>query len=347
MSLDSTPKIITIKDIAQKFKCSPSTVSRALNNHPLINIETRNTIQEYARRMGYQKNSVSLSLLNKSTKIIGVILPNISHFHEAAMVNGLQSVLQPLGYLVNICITNESQILEKEYVERLLSNRVDAIFMSVSQETYDSKDHSHLEQVLKRNIPLIFIDREYDHFPAFGVTINDYQGAYRATQHLIEVGCKRIAHLRGPKGLTVAEQRYRGYIDCLNDHHLPVDKALITETNFNIESGLKPTQYLLNLKDRPNGIFGVNDQVCFGALKVIKEYKLNVPTDIALVGFDNSPIAEYFQPSLTSVKRQSKQIGTEAARLFIESLTSDSASVSPQNCVLDSELIVRDSSRRL
>jgi LacI family transcriptional regulator len=334
---------ITIKDIARKYKCSPSTVSRALNDYPHINIETRKTIQEYAQKMGYQRNSVSLSLLHKSTKTIGIILPNISQFHESAMVEGIQSVLRPLGYLLNICVTNEHYLTEKDYLERLLANRVDGIFLSISQETYDEGHYEHLQMAFNRNIPLIFIDRKCEEIQTDGVTIDDYHGAFMATEHLIKVGCKRIAHLRGPKGLTVSEQRYNGYRDCLLENNFPIDENLVKYANFQVESGIEPTKYLLNLPISPDGIFGVNDQVCLGALKVIREKGLQVPQQIAIIGFDNSPISQYFYPSLSTVGRQSQPIGEEAANLFLRQIANPSTSSS---IVLSPELIIRESSLR-
>ncbi len=335
-------QIITIKDIARKFKCSPSTVSRALNDNPVINEETRKTIQEYAERMGYQRNIISLSLLNKSSKTLGVILPNINHFHESSMLEGLQSTFQPLGYLLNICVTNESYELEKQYIERLLANRVDGIFLSISQETYDGGHYEHIEKVIRRDIPLVYIDRKYDAALANGVIVDDYDGAFMATQHLIEIGCRRIAHLRGPKGLTVSEYRFNGYRDCLLKHNLEVDEALICTTNFEVESAIEPTKYLLNLPERPDAIFGVNDHVCIGAMSVIREQNIKIPQEIALVGFDDSPIAQYFSPPLSSVQRQSRQIGLEASELLLAQLNNKVL----DSKVLASKLIIRDSSRR-
>lgn len=340
-----TQEIITIKDIARKFKCSPSTVSRALNDNPIINIETRKTIQEYAERMGYQRNVLSLSLLNKSSKTIGVILPNINHFHETSMVEGLQSVFQPLGYLLNICVTNESYQLEKEYVERLLANRVDGIFISISQETYDSERYGHLENVLKRKIPLIHIDRKFDGFSTNGVIINDYEGAFLATEHLIQIGCKRIAHLRGPKGMAVSEHRFNGYRDCLLKNGIELDDSLIHVTNFEVESAIQPTQQLLDLSNRPDGIFGVNDNVSIGAMSVILKRNIQIPNEIAVIGFDDSPIAEYYCPSLSSVARQSRQIGLEASQLFFKQ-NQEVGNDFPQNIILPPTLIIRDSSQK-
>lgn len=338
---------VTIKDIARKFKCSPSTVSRALNNHPLINEDTRRNLQEYAQKVGYQRNSVSLSLLNKRTGTLGVIVPTLNHQHETAIIEGLQSILQPLGYLMNICVSNESYLLEKEYVDKLLANRVEGIFLSISQETYDSGHYEHLESIIQRKVPLIFIDREYEGFEACRVTIDDYYGAFAATEHLIKMGCQRIAHLKGPHGLAVTEQRYKGYVDCLEKYQIPLNEELIVTTNFGVESAIIPTQRLMDLSQPPDGIFGVNDQVAIGAMYVVREKGFEVPNQVAIVGFDDSPISAYIQPTLTTVKRPGKQIGTEASRIFLSQLKDSSTHLPTENIVLSSSLIVRESTLRV
>jgi LacI family transcriptional regulator len=337
---------ITIKDIARKYKCSPSTVSRALNDHPAINIETRKTIQEYALKMGYQRNNISLSLLNKSSKTIGVILPNINHFHETAMLEGLQTTFQPLGYLLNICITNESHELEKQYLNRVLANRVDGIFISISQKTFDNQLFDHIQYAIDRSVPVIFIDRKFEVSKSNSVVVDDYQGAYLATQHLIDMGCKRIAHLKGPSGMTVSEHRFNGYRDCLQNNNYSYDQSLVCSTNFEVESAIEPTKYLLDLPEMPDAIFGVNDHVCIGAMHVIRERDLKIPHEIAIVGFDDSPIAQYFCPPLSSVLRQSKQIGLEASQLFLNITTKYSTLIQPQNIILTSKLVIRESSQK-
>ncbi|MFT3945808.1 MAG: LacI family DNA-binding transcriptional regulator [Agriterribacter sp.] len=336
-------KPVTIKDIAKKFKCSPSTVSRALNNHPSINEDTRRNLQEYAQKVGYQRNQVSLNLLNKKTATIGVIVPTINNYHESAIIEGIESVLQPLGYTLNICVTNEQYLLESEYVEKLLSNRVEGIFLSISQETYDSGHYEHLEQIKKRSIPLIFIDREYEGFATGSVIIDDYHGAFKAVEHLVKTGRKRIAHLKGPNGMAVAEERLRGYVECLKKYDLPVDEQLILNTNFKVESAIEPVTRLMNLPELPDAIFGVNDQVAIGAMKVIRDKGLSIPGDIAVAGFDNAPISAYIHPSLTSVARPGRQIGIEAAKIFMDYLQSSEAAFSSRHIVLPSDLIVRES----
>ncbi len=337
-------KPVTIKDIAKKFRCSPSTVSRALNNHPSINEDTRQNLQEYARKVGYQRNQVSLSLLNTKTSTVGVIVPTINNYYESAIIEGIDEVLQSIGYTLNICVTNERYSLEAEYVQKLLSNRVEGIFLSVSQETYDSGHYEHLELITRRGIPLIYIDREYEGFATGSVTINDYQGAFAAVEHLIQSGCKRIAHFRGPKGMTLAEQRFKGYISCLKEHDMPVDESLIITTDFKVESAVAPATFLLSLKSPPDALFGVNDQVAIGAMKVFRSHGLKIPEDIAIAGFDDSPISAYISPSLTSVARPGRKIGTEAARIF-KSYQEHRHNAGSQNLVLPSELIVRESSQ--
>ncbi|MFD2572184.1 LacI family DNA-binding transcriptional regulator [Spirosoma soli] len=337
---------ITIKDIARKFKCSPSTVSRALNDHYSINEDTRKNIQEYAKKVGYQRNSVSLSLLNKKTDSLGIVVPTIGNYHESSIIDGLYSVLQPQGYILNICATNESFLLEAEYISKLLANRVECIFLSVSQETYDAGHNEHLETIIQRGVPLIFIDREYEGFTASRVTVDDYHGAYAVVEHLINMGCKRIAHLKGPNALTVSEQRFAGYLDCLRRHNLPIREELIINTNFKVDSAILPTKHLLELASPPDAIFGVNDQVAIGAMRVVKDKGLNVPHDVSVVGFDNSPISAYTYPSLTTVSRPGREIGIEASRLFLSHLTA--LAESPIEAIrLPSNLIIRESSLRM
>jgi LacI family transcriptional regulator len=334
-------KPVTIKDIARKFKCSPSTVSRALNNHPLISDDTKRNIQAYAQKVGYQRNSVALSLVNKRSATLGIIVPTINHFHETAMIEGVQSVLQSRGYMLTICVTNESYALEKEYVEKLLANRVEGIFLSISQETYDSGHYEHLENVLQRHIPLIFIDREYDGVHTSSITVDDYLGAFAATEHLILRGCSRIAHLKGPNGLAVSEKRFKGYKDCLEKYQIAFDENLVATTNFKAESAIVPTKRLMALPERPDAIFGVNDYVSIAAMQVIRDMGFSIPDQVAVIGFDNLPFSAYLNPALSSVNRSSKLIGEEAARLFLHRMDSDVLIV--DNIVLPPELIIRNS----
>ncbi|WP_337040431.1 LacI family DNA-binding transcriptional regulator [Emticicia sp. 17c] len=340
---------ITIKDIAKKFKCSPSTVSRALNDHDAINIDTRKTIQEYAKKMNYQRNQVSLSLLNKKTYSLGVIVPSLKYsFLEASVIEGLQSVLQPLGYTISICISQESHTIEAQNVEQLLASRVDAIFLSVSQETYNLGFYGHFDSIINANKSLIFIDRDYEGFKSSRVVVDDYQGAYIAVEHLIKMGCKRIAHLKGPNGTSVSEKRLEGYLDALKNNNMVIDEDLIHTAGFLSDRAIFPTKALLDSSNRPDGIFAVNDRAAIGAISVIRSEGLSVPGDIAVVGFDNDPSSAYITPSLTTISQPSFEIGREAAQLFLNSQNIEKEGEAKyEKIILPPELLIRESSLKI
>ena len=337
---------ITIKDIARKFKCSNSTVSRALNDYPLINIETRRTIQEYAQKMGYQKNSISLNLLNQSSNMIGIVVPDILHAHENIMLEGVQSVLNPMGYSLNFCVSNENKTKEIEHLFRLKSNRVAGILISPSQESYQLDNDEHIRLLRLNKIPVVFMDREANGEDYKSVTVDNYLGAYMATQHLIDIGCNRIAHLGGPIGVKVSNDRLKGYTDCLLKNNLPIDEEIIISIDFNIESALEPTKKLFELKEVPDGIFGVNDEVCFGALQVLRNKHIYVPDQVAVIGFDNCNYASFSNPSLSSINRNSFEIGVLAANMLISEINNTGQKQNSQHTVLKPQLIKRESTSR-
>ncbi len=338
-------QIITIKDIARKFKCSPSTVSRALNDYPLINIETRKNIQEYAQRMGYQKNYVSLNLLNKSSKAIGIIVPGILHSHETTMLEGIQSELNTLGYTLNFCISNESLAKEAEHIERLKQNRVAGMLISLSQESFSSNNTDHLNKLLAGKMPFVFMDREAIGENFHSVTIDNYAGAYLATQHLIATGCKNIAHIAGPAGMKVSEDRKRGYLHCLSEKNIPINENLIIHADFNIESASKPVQYLFDQHQTPDAIFGVNDDVCFGAMKVLRQKHIPIPDQVSIIGFDNNPYSSFFNPALSTINRKSFEIGALAARKLIDLILAPDKVHDPIHKILQPELILRQTTK--
>lgn len=333
-------RAVTIKDIAARFHCSPSTVSRALNNHPSINEYTRKHIQEYAEQVGYQKNSVSLSLLNKKTFSVGVIVPYITGFFNASVLDGIQSVLEPLGYTLTILHSKEFFEPEVNIVEKLIANRVDGIFISAASET---RDFSHYEKILRANIPLILFDRDCP-FPAHKVRVDHFSGAVMATEHLIRMGCKRIAHLKGPEGLSVSEVRLEGYLEALRRNNLPIDESLIRPAGFKAMKGVYPTRQLLELPYPPDGIFAVNDNVAIAAMRVIREKGLKIPDDVAVVGFDNEPHAQFLTPSLTTIEQPSLELGREVAHIFLNHIKPENEPYPAQEIILPTQLIIRESS---
>lgn len=329
----------TIKDIAKKFNCSPSTVSRALNNHTSINIHTRQNIQEYAEKVGYQRNKTALNLLNSKTYTIGVVVPNITSYFNAAIIDGMQKVLEPLGYALMIFITKEMYDSEVKFIEKLLSNNADGIFVSISSET---RDFSHFKKVMDRGIPLIFFDRECD-FPTHRVGIDHYLSAKMAVQHLIEMGCRRIAHLKGPEGLAVTQSRLKAYLDTLKEYGLPIDENLIQSAGFKGIKAVFPTRKLLALDEIPDGIFATNDETAVAAMHTIQQHGLKIPQDIAVIGFDNEPSTAFNNPSLSTIFQPRAELGEEVAHVFLQDLNDKTGNYPMQHIVLPTQLIIRDS----
>jgi len=192
-------------------------------------------------------------------------------------------------------------------------------------------------------LPIIFMDRFYHESDVDRVITDDFKGAFMATEHLIKMGCQRIAHLHGPKGITVSQQRFRGYKACLKKYGRDVEDELVKQVMFSSESAVEATKFLLDQEAKPDGIFAVNDEVGFGAMKVIQERNYKIPEDIALVGFDDIPLAAFAPIALSSVSRQSKKIGEQSAHLFLSKMNGMS---DHQQVTLEPELIIRESSQR-
>lgn len=276
---------VTIKDIARELGISPSTVSRALKNHPDISAETKKAVHELAEKLNYQPNIVALNLRHRKTNTIGVVIPEIVHYFFSTVISGIESVAYEAGYNVILTQSNESAQREATDLKALFNSRVDGMLISISRET---NHYEHIESILAKDVPVVFFDRSYDNPNTSKVLVDDYEGAYEAVKHLIEQGCRRIAHLEMAPGLAIAEDRKRGYIDALKDHNLPVDdKLTIICPSGSLEDGQRAAEQLLSLKKRPDSIFANNDLLAFGAMQVIKKRGLRIPDDIAIVGYSN------------------------------------------------------------
>ena len=335
---------VTIKDIAKKLGISPSTVSRALKNNPSISPATRKKVIELANKLQYEPNKIALSLKNQSTKTIGVIIPEIIHFFFSTVISGIEKVAYSKGYTVLLCQSNESY--EKEVIDTkaLLSHRVDGILVSHSRET---TNFDHFSEVKNRNIPIVFFDRIPNDFDAPSVIIDDFSAAQQATQHLIHQGCKRIAHLAGPKNLEISQKRVQGYLSALEQNNLEKkDSYIINCYEGTKEEGYLGMKKLLQLRPFPDGIFANNDVLAFGAMKAIKDAGLNIPQDIAVIGFSNWNFSSLIEPRLSSVAQPGLDMGKMAVTTLIDQLEN---SLQFDNCtakVLPTDLIIRESSNR-
>src|SRR5215213_4121301 len=307
-------KPATIKDIAKQLNVSISTVSRAMRNAPDVNIETRKAVMALSEELKYQPNKLALSLKQKQTHTIGVIVPNLDYV-LATMVRGIDEVALEAGYTVMVCQSNESFGREIVNTRRLLDSLVDGFIISVSAET---KVFDHFRKILEKQIPMVVFDRVTPDLKAPCVRIDNEDGGFQAAEHLIEQGYKRIAILAGPRNLGISNSRLEGYLLALKKYKMKPDPDLIIHCDFNQHYAYLATQELLDMKKRPDAICTISDRMAIGAMLAIKEKGLNMPMDIGLVGFNNEPVVSLVTPNISSVDQPAFELGTTAAKLFIE-----------------------------
>jgi LacI family transcriptional regulator len=338
---------VTIKDIARELGISPSTVSRALKDHPDISTETKKAVNELADKLNYQPNTVALNLRQKKTNTIGVIIPEIVHFFFSTVISGIEDVAYQGGYNVILAQSNESYQREVTDMKALFNSRVDGMLLSLSRETVN---YDHIESIISKGVPIVFYDRMYKNPNTSNVIVDDYLGAKEAVSHLIEQGCKRIAHLVAASKLIISEDRLRGYQDALKENNLEFNPDFIIDCpNGNYEEGKKMTKKLLEMAKPPDAIFANNDPLAMGAMMAIKEAGLKIPQDIAIVGFSNWFFGELMEPSLTTVDQPGFEMGQEAARLLIKQIEmkeKDLELYKPETKILKTRLIIRNSSLR-
>jgi len=333
---------ITIKDIARILGISPSTVSRALKDHPDINTDTKKAVNDLADKLKYQPNAVALSLKNSRSNTIGVIIPEIVHYFFSSVISGIEDVASQKGFTVIICQSNESYAREVANSRTLLSHRVDGILVSISKETHS---FDHFENLQDGGIPLVFFDRIASEVKADQIIIDDIDASYNATRHLIETGCKRIVHFAGPQGLIIGRDRLQGYINALTEAGLPIDNRLIIEAD-TFEKARNAVVKMLDAGIVPDGIFAVNDMTAIGAMQTILKRGYKIPADISIVGFSDGYLSGITDPNLSSVDQHGYEMGTTAAEMLFHRILSSEEEYIPEVKVLKADLIVRGSSEK-
>lgn len=332
----------TIKDIAQALNISTSTVSRALRGALDVNPATKKVVQELAEELNYQPNRLALSLLNKQTHTIGVIIPNLDYV-MATMVKGIDEVALEAGYTVMVCQSDESFGRELVNTKRLMESLVDGFIVSISSET---KVFEHIKNIQNKKIPLVLFDRVIKSVIAPKIRLDNIDGGIQATQHLIDQGYKKIAILAGPENLNISNKRMEGFLQTLKQNKIRCEKDFIIHCDFNQQYAYEATKELLSMKHRPDAIFTISDRMAIGAMLAIKEKGLQMPHDIGLVGFNNEPVTSLVTPRISSVEMYAFEIGKATAKLFIEMLQSD-ADMSDQEIVIKPKLFIRESSLRI
>jgi LacI family transcriptional regulator len=331
---------VTIKEIAKQLNISKSTVSRALRNSSEISEETKQRVIELARSLHYTPNPIALSLLRNSTHTIGIIVPDIDNPFFSTAISGVEDVAYSRGYHVMIYQSHESYDREQIDARHIADRRADGLIVSVASQ---SKDHNHFLELQERDIPVVFFDRVSNEVKTHKILVNDYEGAFKGTEHLIEQGCRRIAHIAGPLNLTISVNRYNGYRDALMKHNLPLRDEWVVSAEYSQSEGSDRAYQLMALRERPDAIFAASDRIAIGVHWALRQLGYRMPDDVALLGFSDLTISALLDPPLSSVAQPSFEMGRQAAELVLELIENKNTLVSYETRVLKTFLQIRGS----
>jgi LacI family transcriptional regulator len=336
-------KKTTIKDIANVLNISAAAVSKALHNDSRISEKTKKAVRQVAENLNYQPNHLASALRSGKSKLVGVIVPRTNSNFFSSVIQSIEEVLNKKGYNIIITQSNESYKKECDSIDTLLFTQVDGIIASMANETINLE---YYEKIKTKGIPLILFDRGENDLNVDYVGIDDYESSHIIVKHLVEQGCKRIAHIGGYKHTRIFNNRIRGYVDALQKHSLPLDKELLLESSLTIEDGRKKMLQLLTLKNRPDAVYVAGDYAALGAQQILNEKGINMPNEIALVGFGNEPFTSMVSPSITSINQHSEEIGEKAAEAFLIHSKEKIVTQTLNKIILNAELLIRESSKR-
>lgn len=339
--------MVTLKQIAEELGISITTVSKALKEYPDVSKKTRKLVRETAAMLNYKPNSFAVNLRTKESKTIGLIIPEIVHHFFSSVIKGIISQAEKKGYLVITLQSNESFELERKQLDLLLSKRVDGILISLANGTADYK---HLTEIIEQETPLVMFDKIAKIIKCSKVIIDDRKAAYKATEYLIKIGCKRIAHFRGPLLPQNSIDRFLGYKQALIDYNISYDASLVYINDcgdMSFEEGKNNARQLLKDHKDVDGIFINTDLVAIGAMTEFIKNGIKVPEDISIVGFSNWFMASVISPSLTTINQPGFEMGKKAFKILYKEIKDrkNNKNISFKEVVLDADLIVRDSTK--
>ena len=335
---------LTMKDIAREFGISVSTVSRALQDSPRISAERRAMIQQFAREHNFTPNMLAESLRHskvQSLKVIGVIIPEFTHFYFSSVLAGIEEEASSRGYRIMVALSDENYEREVRICQSFYENKVCGIIVSQAKNT---RRYDHFERLMDAGLPLVFYDRICTGINASRVVVDDYMGAFNAVSHLIETGCNRIAFYGSAPTLEISKNRFNGYKDALLKNGLPYDESL-TRICDNRADAEAITPELLQGDHIPNGFFAVNDDTAIGILYTAKRMGFRVPEDISICGFTNGQRAVACDPMLTTVEQRGVKVGEEAADILIDQVEGILPRNKAERRVVRTRLIVRGTTR--
>lgn len=333
---------VTIKDIAKELKISIATVSRALNDKYDIKRETRDLVLKTALDMGYIPNLMARKLISQRSNTIGVIVPEFINpfFHQVIM--GMEKALDGKIFQILTASSNENVDTELERLKLMENNMVEGIVISLVNET---KNIDYIQKLIDKGFPMVMFNRVTGKLPVTKVIFDDYKYAFFATEHLIEMGCRKIVHFSGPKSICLSKERIKGYANAIRKHGLPFDCHRIIESGLHVEDGYRCMEELIKRGDVPDGVFAVNDFSAIGAIKSLRKHNINIPEEVAVVGFTEGVIADLVDPGLSSVLQPAEEIGMKVAQLILEQIEGGKPNTD-KTIVMGGQLNIRGSSDR-
>lgn len=338
-------KRITIKQIALALQVSISTVSKALNDSYEISDETKKRIQEYAKLHKYKPNTLALSLQNKKTKTIGIIIPNILNYYFARVLRGIEKVAAEKGYNIITCITNESYKKEVDTMEMLSNGTIDGFIACISEETLKIGDFEHFHDILKEGTPIVLYDRVPDEINCDKVVTDLVKSAYKATRFLMKSSCEIIAYVSTSEGQNLGEFSLEGYLKALEKHNVNPVKSLIIRQD--CEEGLKEKIHEMLDKHQVDGFFTVDEISSAITTQVLNKRFIRIPEEVSIVGLTNGILSRYSSPPLTSVNRFAHTTGEIAATRLINKIEGKIEVNDVKIEVVKSKLVERESTKKL
>lgn len=305
---------ITINDIAKELNISPSTVSRALNDNAKISEATKEKVRAVAHDLGYELNLVASSLSKNKTNVIGVIIPHIGSQFFAKALSGIQEVARDNGYNVIICQTNESVQQEKEMTRVMNSARVDGLVCCLTMET---KDVSHFDVFVKKGVPVAMFDRVSYEVPGPKIVVDNYEAGYTATEHLVALGCKRIAHLAGAASSKVFEERAEGFKDALQKNGLPLLSQFLLSSDLTEQDAREAVRLWMNLPEKPDGIVAASASTGLVIASAAKNMGVVLPEELSIISLGNERCNEFVTPSLSAIDMPGYDMGKSAVNQLI------------------------------
>lgn len=339
-------KDTTLKEIAATLGISITTVSKALKDYTDVSPKTKRAVIALAEQLHYTPNSFAVNLRTKESRTIGLIIPEVVHHFFSNVINGIIAEAEKNGYLVIILQSNESLELEKKQVALLMNKRVDGILMSLSNE---SNNDEHLKEILRKRIPFVQFDKISKLIPSSKVIIDDQKAAAEAVQHLIAMGCKKIAHIRGPINPQGAIDRFLGYKKTLEKNGIPFDASLVyTCKKVSFEEGFDFAKQIIATHPDVDGIFAITDLVAVGVLAYCNEIGIQIPQQIAVIGFSNWFMSQVITPKLSTVDQPGQEMGEVAFNLLLEEITANKEGVAfePRTIALKTSVIERASTNK-